>query len=235
MSYGMEYGYPTVAARAPADARATFIRRTYGHLAGAILAFAALEAVLVNLPNAKDLVGGMLGSRAAWGMVLLAYMLVGWVAEAWARSATSPTLQYLGLGLYIVAEAVIFLPLLYIANNFYPNTIPTAGILTLSIFAGLTLAVFVTRRDFSYLGPVLSVGGLLLLGYFVAAMIFGFSIGLFFCFAVVALMCGYILYYTSNILFHYRTDQHVAASLALFASVATLFYYIVIILMSRRN
>src|SRR5260370_1491521 len=97
MSYGLEYGYPTVAARAQPDARAMFIRRTYGHLAGAILAFAALETVLVNLPNAKELVGGMIGSRAPWGIVLLAYMLLGWVADAWPRPPPSPPLHYLSL------------------------------------------------------------------------------------------------------------------------------------------
>ena len=42
---------------------------------------------------------------------------------------------------------------------------------------------------------------------------------------------GYILYDTSNVLHHYRTDQHVAASLALFASLATLFWYMIRLLM----
>ena len=42
-----------------------------------------------------------------------------------------------------------------------------------------------------------------------------------------------ILYDTSNIMHHYRLDQHVAASLALFASVALLFWYILQLLMNR--
>ena len=49
--------------------------------------------------------------------------------------------------------------------------------------------------------------------------------------AMVVLMSGYILYYTSNVMLHYRTDQHVAAALALFAAVATLFWYILQIVM----
>ena len=48
---------------------------------------------------------------------------------------------------------------------------------------------------------------------------------------MVILMSGYILYYTSNVMPHYRTDQHVAAALALFAAIATLFYYILEIVM----
>jgi FtsH-binding integral membrane protein len=42
-----------------------------------------------------------------------------------------------------------------------------------------------------------------------------------------------ILYNTSNVLHHYRPDQHVAAALSLFSSVALLFWYILRIFMSR--
>ena len=59
-------------------------------------------------------------------------------------------------------------------------------------------------------------------------------IGLLFSGAMVVLAGGYTLYYTSNVLHHYRTDQHVAASLALFSAVALMFWYILRIFMSRR-
>src|SRR5262249_2648929 len=150
-----------------------------------------------------------------------------WLAQSWAQSGSSPGLQYLGLGLYVVAEAVIFLPLLVIASHMVDKTvIPTAGILTLGVFGGLSLSVFVTKKDYSFLAPILCVGSLIALGVIVAGILIGFSLGLLFSFAMVALMSGYILYYTSNVMLHYRTDQHVAASLALFAAVATLFWYI---------
>jgi FtsH-binding integral membrane protein len=229
MSQG--YGYDVPAAYAPAEARAAFIRRTYGHLAGAILAFIALEALLIS-SGAGEMSLGMLRGRFAWLIVLAAFMGVSWLANAWAQSNQSRGLQYLGLALYVGAQAVIFLPLLYIANTYFPGTIPSAGILTLAMFGGLTAAVLITRRDFSYLGPILSIGGLLALGFIVASIFIGFNLGLIFCFVMVALACGYIIYYTSNVLHHYRTDQYVAASLALFASVALLFWYILQILMS---
>jgi FtsH-binding integral membrane protein len=234
MSYSM--GYP-IAAHAPAAERVAFIQRTYGHLAGAILAFAALETVLLNLPGIEKLIVPMIASRAGWLVVLALFMGVGWVANAWAQSNTSRGVQYLGLGLYVVAEAIIFLPLLYIARllTHDPYLIPTAGIVTLAIFGGLTIAVFITGRDFSFLRTALTVGSCLALGIIVASSFMGFSLGMFFCYAMVALMCGYILYYTSNIMYYYRTDQHVAASLALFASVATLFWYVLQIFMSERR
>jgi FtsH-binding integral membrane protein len=233
MSYAVPYN---IAARASVEARAAFIQRTYTHLAGAILAFAALETVLLNLISEK-VVLSMLGG--SWLFVLLAFMAVGWVAQRWAQSDASPGLQYLGLALYVVAEAIIFLPLLYLAQFVTkdPNVIPVAGIMTLAIFGGLTITVFLSGRDFSFLRGALSIAAMVALGIIVASILFGFSLGLVFCYAMIALMSGYILYYTSNVLYHYRTDQHVAAALALFASIATLFWYVLQITMlsSRRN
>jgi FtsH-binding integral membrane protein len=233
MSYGYEYA---VAAQATASARATFIRRTYAHLAGAILAFMGIEAVLLKIVPEATIIQIFASSPYSWLFVLLAFMGASWLAQTWAQSEASPGLQYLGLALYVVAQAVIFLPILFVATHYFdPRVIPTAGILTLAVFGGLTLSVFVTRKDYSFLAPILSVGALLALGLIVAAILLGFSLGLFFSFAMVALMSGYILYYTSNVLLHYRTDQHVAASLALFAAVATLFYYILRIVMAFQS
>jgi FtsH-binding integral membrane protein len=236
MSYGLDY---SLAAQAAGWERAAFIRRTYAHLAGAILAFAGLETLLIQTVNHQQVLSLFLGGRFTWLVVLGAFMVAGWIAQTWAQSETSRGLQYLGLGLYVVAEAVIFLPLLIIANDFFPlkegqriGVIGQAGILTVAVFAGLTLAVFVTKKDYSPLRPILCVGALIALGVIVAAAICGFSLGLFFSFAMVALMSGYILYYTSQVMLHYRTDQHVAAALALFASIATLFWYILQIVMS---
>jgi FtsH-binding integral membrane protein len=230
MSYGYDY---SVAARAAGSERALFIRRTYAHLAGAILAFMGIEALLLNLLSMDqqkmilDTMGGY-----GWLVVMLAFMGASWLAQTWAQSETSSAMQYMGLGLYVVAEAVIFLPILIIATKYYERAIPTAGILTLAVFGGLTLSVFVTKKDYSSLRPILCVGSLIALGVIVAGVFLGFSLGLFFSFAMVALMSGYILYYTSQVMLHYRTDQHVAAALALFAAVATLFWYILRIVMA---
>lgn len=50
---------------------------------------------------------------------------------------------------------------------------------------------------------------------------------------MVAFAAGCILYNTSNIIHHYETEQYVAASLGLFASVALRFWYVLRIFMSR--
>ena len=148
-------------------------------------------------------------------------------------------MQYAGLSLYVAAQAVIFVPLLYVATHYSdPVVIPQAGILTLCLFAGLTSVVFFTGKDFSFLAPILMIGSFLALGFILCAMFIpgafaGF--GLWFALAMVVLAAGAILYDTSNIMLHYRTDQHVAASLSLFASVAMLFYYVLLALMGSRR
>ena len=127
--YPLEYGY---SAESMAAERAGFIRRTYSHLAGAILAFMGIEAALLSIPGIEQNVFGLLVAPYSWLFVLGAFMAVGWLAEHWARSQTSRSTQYLGLSLYVVAEAIIFLPMLILAQwvgvrHNDPNIIGTAG------------------------------------------------------------------------------------------------------------
>jgi FtsH-binding integral membrane protein len=224
----------TIAALAEENERTDFIRKTYLNLGGAIFSFAALEAVLLNIPGLSDSALGALSSVPySWLIMMGAYMLVSYLAESWARSAVSVRTQYMGLSLYVAAEAAIFFPLLSIVNRMDGThlLIPAAGLATLTIFGGLSAVVFFTRADFSFLRTALWLGGLISLGFVAASVVFGFSLGLAFSVAMAALASGYILYHTSNVLHHYRIGQHVAAALALFASVALLFWYVLRIFM----
>jgi FtsH-binding integral membrane protein len=225
------------AAHAIASERAAFVRRVYMHLAGSVLALIGVEALLINLVDHRTILQLMLGKPWSWLVVMLLFMGAGFVARIWAQSRSAPALQYAGLALYIFAWAIMFLPLIIICTILpnSENVIPQAGILTGAVFGGLSLAVFVTRKDYSFLAPVLCVGSLIALGVIIAAICFGFSLGLFFCFAMVALISGYILYDTSNVMLHYPTDMHVAATLELLADVAMLFWYIAQILMSLNS
>ena len=157
------------------------------------------------------------------------------IANNWARSAVSPAKQYLGLSLYVVAEAIIFVPILFIALARDPSIVTTAAVATLCLFAVLTVVVFVTRFDFSFLRVVLIFGGFAAMGLIVCAILFNFALGPIFTYAMIAFACGYILYDTSNVLHHYRIGQHVAAALALFAAVALLFWYILQLVMRSRR
>lgn len=226
--------YGNSAADAAPVERARFIRKTYLHLAGAILAFVGLEYFLFSSGAADTIAATMFGGRFSWFIVLALFMGVAFLANWWANSQTSKTMQYLGLGLYVVAESVIFVPLLFIAANYGGGgeTIIKAGVVSLGLFAGLTAVVFITRKDFSFLGSILTIGGFIALGFIAASLIFGFTLGSLFAFVMVGFAATAILYSTSNVLHQYQPTQHVAASLSLFASVALLFWYILTIFSS---
>jgi FtsH-binding integral membrane protein len=219
----------------PAD-RAMFIRKTYIHLAGAIVAFIGLEAYLMVSGLGLQIAQTMLGSQWGWLLVLLAFMGVSMLANWWASSQTSKTMQYLGLGLYTVAEAIIFAPLLWFAQaKAGSSVILEAGVVSIGLFLGITAVVFLTKKDFSFLGPILMIGGFVAMGAIFASIAFGFTLGTLFAFIMVAFAGASILYETSNVMHRYNTNQHVAASLSLFASVALLFWYILRIFMGSRD
>lgn len=224
------------AAEALPEHRAQFIRKTYALLAVAILAFIVVEGFLFA-SGAADLIAQTIfsGGSMGWLLVLGLFMGVSFLANRWATSETSKATQYFGLGIFIVAEAVIFVPLIWVATYYSGDitVLAKAGIVTLGLFLGITATVFITRSDFSFLRPILMMGGFAALGFIVASAIFGFSLGSVFAFVMVAFAGTAILYETSNVLHRFNTNQHVAASLALFASVALLFWYILTIFSSR--
>jgi uncharacterized protein len=222
-----------VVAKAQPQERAEFIRKTYTHLAGAVGAFILLEFVLFQTGIAEIFARFVMASSFSWLAILGGFALLGWLSQALSARADSIQLQYTGLGLYVLGEALIFTPVIYIAASFAdPSVIPTAGILTLLLFGGLTAIVFTTGKDFTFLGGALKIGGFIALGLMICSAIFGFTLGLFFSVIMVGFAACAILYDTSKVMNHYHSSQYVAASLELFASVALLFWYILQIVMS---
>lgn len=228
------YASPYSVAQAPDTARTEFYQKTYLHLAGAIVAFVILEVALFSIPGIEAKVFGMLSGGYSWLVVMGLFIAASWIAEKWATSDTSRGMQYAGLGLFVVAQAIVMLPLLLLATYYsgQSNLIGQAAIITLAMFAGLTFVAFTTKKDFSFLGGMLKVGMFVALGMIVASIFMDFNLGIWFSGAMVLLASGSILHQTSNIIHHYRPDQYVAASLGLFASVALLFWYVLRILIA---
>jgi FtsH-binding integral membrane protein len=231
--FSTSYGIP--AAQADAADRASFIRRTYTLLAVAMAAFIGVEAFFFMTPIAGMIASVITTGAIGWLLVLGLFMGVSFLANRLAVSETSKALQYAGLGIFIIAEAIIFVPLIAVATYYSGDSsvLLKAGITTIGLFLGITMTVFITRTDFSFLGPIIAIGGFAALGFIIASAIFGFSLGTVFAFIMVAFAATAILYETSNVLHRFRTDQHVAASLTLFASIALLFWYILSIFSSR--
>ncbi|MBN1476586.1 Bax inhibitor-1 family protein [Candidatus Sumerlaeota bacterium] len=110
--------------------------------------------------------------------------------------------------------------------------------LTLAVFGGLTLFAFVSRKDFSFLGGFLFMALILLIGLGIIAMIFGFpsqGVEMLFLVAVTVVMCGYVLYDTSNIMRRYPTNMAVSAALAIYLDFIIIFIYILRILMEMQR
>jgi FtsH-binding integral membrane protein len=221
---------PIPVAQIGVDARAEFIAKTYTHLLFAILAFVALEVFLFTSGLAEPMAQAMLS--VSWLFVLGGFVLVGWIASRVAHHATSLGAQYTALVLYVVAEAIIFVPLLYSAMEVAPGAVNSAAMVTLLGFVALTAIAFVTRKDFSFLKGFLMWGGLVALAMIVGGVLFGVDLGVYFSMGMVGFAGAAILYDTSNVIHHFPEDRYVAASLELFASVALMLWYVIQLFMS---
>jgi uncharacterized protein len=232
MNSTQTYYRPTAVIELDEQSRATFVSRTYAHLFGAILAFTLLEVYLFKTGLAETIARSLLG--VSWLLVLGGFVVVSWLASRAAHLATSKPVQYAALAGFVVAEAIIFVPLLYNANHYAPGAIKSAASVTFLAFTALTAVVFFTRKDFSFLRGILCWGGIVALVLIVAGVIFGFDLGTYFSVAMIALAGAAILYDTSNVLHHYPEDRYVGAALELFASVALMLWYVLRLFLSRR-
>jgi FtsH-binding integral membrane protein len=214
-----------------AETRSNFIWRTYGHVAAAILLFAGIETYLFEAGLAMPLAQSMLSM--SWLIILGGFMLVGWLSTHVAHTVQSRPLQYVALVGFVVAQAIMFLPLLAIAIASQPGIVESAVGVTLLGTAGLTAVAFITRKDFSFLRGLLVWGGILALVGIVASVLFGFAMGTWFSVAMIGFAGAAVLYDTSNILHHYPEDRYVGAALQLFASIALMFWYVLRLFMSR--
>jgi len=226
----------TIPSSMPAE-RVAFIRRTYAHLAGALAAFVLLEFLLFRTALPYAMAEFAMSGQYNWLLVLGGFIVIGWIARAFATNVTNRPAQYVGLGLYVIGEAIIFAPLILIALvvSKSGDILIQAALMTGALFTGLTVVVFVTGKDFSFLRTFLVVGGIAAIGLIASGAIFGFDLGFVFSAGMIVLACASILYDTSKIIHNFETDQHVAAALELFASIALLLWYVIRILLRARR
>jgi hypothetical protein len=222
--------------------RVAFLRKTYAHLGVALLAFAAITGGMMRFAPETSFKFSRWAFSGGWNwlIVLGAFMLVGYLAERLAMSETSRGLQYVGLGIFVIAEALIIQPILWVLMIRFGASgglgiIAQGTIITLTIFVGLTLTVFLTKKDFSFLRGLLTVCSFAALGVIIASIAIGFSLGAFFAGLMILLMSGYILFQTSTIMKDFPPTAYVAAALMLFSTIATMFWYVLRLLMSLRD
>ncbi len=219
--------------RAAIDSRSEFITRTYSHVVGGILGFVLIELALFESGLAADIARFMLGFN--WLLIMGAFMLTGWLATRTAQTSTSLGMQYFAYAMYVLAEALIFVPLLYIADAKAPGAIDSATLITVLGAGGLMFVAHRTRRDFTFLRAILMWGGVLALIAIIGAVVFGFQLGTWFSVAMIGFAGAAVLYDTSNIIHQYPEDRYVSAAMQLFASIALMFWYALRLVMGNRN
>lgn len=215
--------------------RAEFYKKTYLHVACALLAFIGVETLLLKFVPV-EVIATMLSGKMVWLLILGLFWLGSMLSNKLSYSEDKK-MQYVGLGLYVLIEALIFMPLLFIAmyTTGSLELISQAAIITLFMFGGITAVAFLSNKDFSFLRTAIVILGFISLGLILAGMLFGFDLGLWFSVGMVILASASILYQTSQIKYHFGTHQYVGAALSLFASIMLLFWYVLRILMSRRS
>ncbi|WP_340155175.1 Bax inhibitor-1 family protein [uncultured Winogradskyella sp.] len=215
--------------------RVAFYKKTYSHVAGGVLVFILFEYLLLQ---SETLIEFMLSMTQGykWLIMLGGFMLATNYAESMALRTTDKNKQYLAYGIYIFFEALIFVPMIYIAAVYMDSgteILYQASIVTLALFSGLSAAVLLTKKDFSFLKTGLTIGFFIAIGLIIAGSLFGFYLSLWFSVGMCLLAGGSILYQTSNLVKKYGVEDYIPAALGLFASLMLLFWYILRIFMSR--
>ncbi len=233
MAYAQRSTTPVI--HADENTRVTFLVRVYQHLALAVAAFVAFETILFMTGIAEGLADFLSRSRGGWLLILGGFTIVSMIASRSAHNLANVSAQYAGLFGLALAEAVIFAPFLYFVfdSDGGTATVGSAAVVTAVGFAGLSLVAFVTRRDLSFLRPLVMWGSLVALGLIVAAVIFSFQLGIVFSLAMIGLAGASILYQTQTIVRTYPEWAYVGAAVSLFGSLMMLFWYI-LRLFSRR-
>lgn len=214
--------------------RVAFYKKTYAHVAGGVLLFLVFEYLLFQSATIVEFALSMTEGYK-WLLLLGGFMLVTNYAESTALKTTDKNLQYMAYAGYIFAEAFIFIPLIYIAISYTQSfdILQQAAIVTLTLFAGLSAVVLITKKDFSFLRAAITIGFFIAIGLIIAGSLFGFNLGLWFSVGMCVLAGGSILYQTSNLVHKFTTEDYIPAALGLFASLMLLFWYVLQIFLSR--
>ncbi|MBA3320593.1 MAG: Bax inhibitor-1/YccA family protein [Pyrinomonadaceae bacterium] len=137
---------------------------------------------------------------------------------------------------FTTLTGVIISPAIALYSQINPASILQAGVLTVGIFGGLTAYVFISKRDFSFLRGMVTIGLIVVvlsavLNIFLASSAFSFAIAA----ASLLLFSGFVLYDTSNIIRRYPTNEYVAGALSLYLDAFNIFLALLRILNAGRR
>ncbi|TNF26941.1 MAG: Bax inhibitor-1/YccA family protein [Deltaproteobacteria bacterium] len=211
-----------------AEQQISFVRRVYAWMFAGVLATVMGVAIAVK--------SGLAESLLYSGFLVNILLIVAWMGGAYAlqRVRNVPTWNVVAFAGYGLLTGIVISSIVYVAialakvQGAAPGTyVLQAGGLTLVTFGGLSAYAFFTKRDFSFLRGMLTVGtfallGALVIGFFVHATAFQMLISVF----GVVLFAGYTLYDTQKVLRTFPDGEHVAGAMTLFLDFVLMFVYI---------
>jgi FtsH-binding integral membrane protein len=215
-----EYSFTPDALQLVGEARLAYIRKVYSYFSIAVAS--AIVGTLIAMES------GLAFSFANAPFVgIIAFFGSMWFAM---RSANNPSRAVPTLSIATFVSGLFIAPMLYAIAHGYVRgtstaTIYDALILSGSIFAGLTLYTFVSRKDFSYLWASLSIAIFMIIGlriinfFFVNSTTLDLSISLI----GVVIFSGFILFDTSRILQRAHEIPPTLAALNLYLDFLNLF------------
>jgi modulator of FtsH protease len=221
-SFGAE-----TAARASVEERMGFVRKVYA------LFFAATLFAIVGVA-----IGVSFRPLTVFAFQHPFIMLIGMLAGVMGAQAVRhvPGVNLFALFGFTTFTGIVISPLIAIVLITNPGSIWAAGVLTVGIFGGLTLYVFVSKRDFSFLRGMVMVGLIVVIlagvvNLFVGSGALGFAVAA----AALLLFSGFVLYDTSNIIRRYPVNEYVQGALALYLDAFNIFLALLRILNSGRR
>lgn len=233
MSYAAPEHAPVITL--PESDRVAFMVKVYQHIALALAAFVAAEFLLFATGAAEaiySLVSS--GGGVTWLLVLGVFMVGSWLATQATIDLDNPGRQYAGLFGQAALYAVLFAPFLhYVFEVEGAGDVWAAAVITGIGFTGLSAVAWTTRRDLSFMRPLIMWGGVAALVLIIGAVIFGANLGTWFSVGMIALMGAAILYSTQQILRSYPEQAYVAGAVSLFSSMMTMFWYVLRLLSNR--
>jgi uncharacterized protein len=229
----MDQGNPTIPVALQSEAvRSAFMSRVYVRLLAGIATFVLLETYLFTSGLAVAITQVVVGT--SWLLILGGFMIVSWLANSIAMRAASPGSQWGGYLLLVAANAIIFAPLLVLAELQVPGVVVAAGQYAIGAFIVLSVIAVRSARDFTWLGASLRWFGLLALAAIVLSVVFGFDLGTWFSLAMIGFAGAAILHDTQTILRETPPGRETIAAMTLFSGLALMFWYLIRFFADRR-
>lgn len=218
---------PATAAQVSAEERMSFVRKVYAlFFAATLFAIGGAGLGLSFTP--------LLRFAFEHPFIMIIIMLGGVMGAQAVRHVRG--LNLVALFAFTTLTGVMISPLLYVLSRVNPGSILQAGVLTVGIFGGLTAYVFVSKKDFSFMRGMLTVGLIVvvlagLLNFLVGSGAFGFAVSA----AALILFSGFVLYDTSNIIRRYPVNEYVQGALSLYLDAFNIFLSLLNILNAGRR